>query len=116
MKILSPRAHGYLDVLAVIGFLAGPRILEFEGTPATIAYALGGLHMLVTLATDFPFGVAKVLPMPLHGLIEFAVSILLFAMPWIAGFAEVEPARCFFLGAGAFVLLAFLITDYTRGR
>jgi len=116
MKILGPRAHGYVDYLVVVAFVGGPAVFGFEGQPKTIAFALAVVHLLLTSVTAFPVGLVKLVPFPLHGLLEFAVSILLFALPWVAGFSEVEPARNFFVGAGAAVLLAFLVTDYTSGR
>jgi hypothetical protein len=116
MNILSPRAHGYLDYLVVAGFVGGPAVFEFEGLPATIAYVLAGAHLLITVLTHFPLGLAKAIPLPLHGLIEFGVSIVLFALPFVAGFHADEGARHFYLGAGASILLVFLITDYMPGR
>ena len=116
MKILSPRAHGYVDFLVVIGFIGGPAVFEFEGLPKTIAFALAVVHLLLTTTTNFPMGLVKLVPFPLHGLLEFAVSIVLFALPWLAGFSGDAMARNFYVGAGASVLLAFLITDYTGGR
>jgi hypothetical protein len=71
MQILSPRAHGYVDYLVVIGFFAGPRVFEFDGVPATIAYVLAGAHLVLTLATAFPLGLVRIVPFPLHGIIEF---------------------------------------------
>lgn len=116
MKILSPRAHGYIDFLVVVGFVGGPAVFGFEGLPRTIAFALAVAHLLLTSITAFPMGFVKLVPLPLHGLLEFAISIVLFAMPWLAGFSGDEMARNFYLGAGASVLLAFLITDYLPGR
>jgi len=114
LKILSPRGHGYIDYLVVIGFFSGPRVFELEGSAATASYALAAIHLAVTVLTDFPLGLVRAIPFPLHGILEFFVSIVLFALPWILGFSGVESARLFYLGAGAAVLLAFLITDYGR--
>ncbi len=114
MNILSPRGHGYVDYLVVIGFFAGPSVFELEGTPATVAYALAAIHLVLTLATDFPLGLVRAIPFPLHGLIEFAVSAILIALPWILGFSGDEHARCFYVGAGASVLAVFLLTDYRK--
>jgi len=116
MKILSPRAHGYIDYLVVVGFVGGPAVFGFDGLPMNIAYGLAVVHLLLTSVTAFPMGLVKLVPFPLHGLLEFAVAIVLFALPWIAGFSGVEMARNFYVGAGASVLAAFLITDYTSRR
>ena len=114
MKVLSPRGHGYIDYLVVLAFCAAPSVLEFEGTPETAAYALAGVHLLLTILTDFPLGLAKLVPFPLHGILEFLVAILLVALPWVLGFHGIEAAKMFYIGAGASVLLVFLITDYRR--
>ena len=115
MKLLSPRAHGYVDYLVVAWFLAGPNVFQFGGLAATIAYVLAGVHLLLTVATNFPLGLVKVVPFPLHGLIEVGVAVLLFALPWVAGFSIDEVAKNFYVGAGAAVLVVFLITDYLAG-
>jgi len=104
-----------VDYLVVAWFLAGPNVFEFAGTAATIAYVLAGVHGLLTVATSFPMGLVKVIPFPLHGLIEVGVAILLFALPWVAGFSGDEVAKNFYVGAGAGVLVVFLITDYLAG-
>jgi hypothetical protein len=112
MSILSPRVHGCVDYLAVIGFAAAPSVFALEATPATLAYTLSGVHLVLTLATDFPLGLVRAIPFPLHGLIEFAVAVVLLALPWVFGFAADEHARVFCIGASASVLAVFLLTDY----
>jgi len=112
MQILSPRGHGYVDYLVVIGFFSGPRVFEFDGVAATIAYVLAGAHLVLTLATAFPLGLVRIVPFPLHGIIEFFVGVVLLGLPWAAGFSGNEMAKLFFLCAGATVILAFLVTDY----
>jgi hypothetical protein len=115
MKILSPRAHGYVDYLVVAWFLAGPSVFGLAGLAATIAYALAVVHLLMTIATNFPMGLLKLIPFPLHGLIEVGIAVLLFALPWMAGFYGDATAKDFYVGAGAGVLVVFLISDYTAG-
>ncbi len=112
MKILSPRAHGYIDYLVVIGFFSGPRVFEFDGIAATIAYGLAAVHLVLTLATAFPLGLVRIVPLPLHGILEFFVGVVLLGLPWAASFSGDERAKLFFLCAGACVILAFLLTDY----
>ena len=116
MKILSPKGHGYIDYLVVLGFLAAPEVLEFDGTPATVCYVLACVHLLLTVGTDAPFGLVHAIAFPLHGIIEFFVAIALMAMPWILGVSGNDTLRNFFIGAGAFVIVIFLITDYRNMR
>jgi hypothetical protein len=113
MKILSPRAHGYLDYLVVAAFLIGPSLFAFSQTPKTLAYVLGVVHLFVTLLTAFPLGVVKLIPFTVHGVLEFLVALGLIALPWLAGFAATDaPARTFYVAAGIVVLLVVAVTDY----
>lgn len=112
MAVLGPRAHGCVDYLAVAGFAAAPSVFHLEATPATLAYTLSAVHLVLTLATDFPLGIVRAIPFPLHGLIEFAVAIVVLALPWVFGFSADETARVFCIGASASVLAVFLLTDY----
>jgi len=112
MKILDPRSHGLIDFALAAAFLAAPRVLGFDTRLAAIAYGVSALHLVLTLATRFPPGLARVIPFPLHGLIEFAEGVVFIALPWAAGFSGNENGRTLFVGAGLGVLVVFLITDY----
>jgi hypothetical protein len=116
MKVFSPRGHGYIDYLVVLGFLGGPTVFGLQGPPEVACYVLACVHLLLTIATDAPFGLVRAIAFPLHGILEFFVSIALMAMPWLLGFHADEVARNFYIGSGACVLLAFLITDYRKVR
>ena len=112
MKILNPKIHGYLDYGVVILFLAAPTLLGLTGIPATIAYTLAVVHLLVTVITAFPLGIVQLLSLPLHGAIELVVSFALIALPWIFGFASDLAARNFFIAAGVLIFAVWLVTDY----
>ena len=56
MKPITPSTHGYLDYVTVAVFLLAPKLLGFEGLPALLSWTLAGVHLVLTLATDFPLG------------------------------------------------------------
>ena len=112
MKIVSPRIHGYFDFLTVVIFLLAPTLLGLSELPAMFAYALAGVHLIVTLASDFPFGVVKLIPFTIHGWIERLVGPSLIALPFIFGFAGEEAARNFYVAMGLVVIVLGLLTDY----
>jgi len=86
MKILNPRVHGYLDYVLVALFLLAPTLFGLSSVPSIISYALAGIHFTETVLTAFPLGLVSLLPFTVHGAIEFLISFVLIAMPWIAGF------------------------------
>ncbi len=112
MKILSPRVHGYLDYVVVVAFALAPSLLNFSETPATVSYVLAAVHLIETLITRFPLGVFKILPFTVHGSIEFVLSFLLVAMPWVFGYSNEPAARNYYVGAGIGLFVVWLITDY----
>ena len=112
MKMISPTNHGYLDFATVVIFLLVPTLFSLNGLPAILAYALAIIHLAVTLATDFPFGVIKIIPFKLHGWIERLVGPSLVVMPFILGFANDAAARNFYVFIGLVIIVVGMLTDY----
>lgn len=112
MKVISPRIHGYLDFLTVFIFLLAPTLLGLEQLSAILAYSLAVVHLIVTLASDFPFGVVKLIPFTVHGWIERMVGPLLIAVPFILNFSDEEVARNFYIAMGIIIVLVGMLTDY----
>ena len=96
----------------VAAFLIAPSLLGFSRFPAQIAYILGIVHLALTLLTNFPGGLLKVVPLYVHAIIEFIVAIVLIPLPWVLDFAAEASVRCFYIGAGIVILLAWLFSDY----
>jgi hypothetical protein len=112
MKILSPRAHGYIDYGVVALMLLAPTLFGFVGVAASLCYILAAIHAGMTLLTAFPLGMAKIIPFTAHGAIEGVVALFLLASPWLFGFSVVPEARNFFIAASLLVGVVFFITDY----
>ena len=115
MKIFDPKLHGILDYIVVAAFASAPAVLNLTGLAAVVSYALAVIHLLLTLVTAFPLGLVKIVPLPLHGAIEFVVSIALVGLPWLLKFDQNATARNFFVGAGVIIFAVWLVTDY-RGE
>lgn len=112
MRILDARIHGILDLVAVLAFLLGPLVFGLGGSPALISYTLAIVHLAMTLLTRFPMGRVKVIPFPLHGIVELVVGVALLILPSYAGYAPGSPARRFYLGMGAAILVVWALTAY----
>jgi hypothetical protein len=111
MKIISPTQHGYLDYLTVTLFLFAP-IVGLSGIAGILGYALAGIHLALTLATDFPLGAAKLIPFSIHGWVERVVGPILILLPFVLGFDVTE--RIFYIVIGVFIILVGLLTDYRQ--
>lgn len=115
MKFIAPKLHSFIDYLVVAFLLAAPTIFGFSGFLSTFTYVLGSVHLMLTLLTDFNFGLFKVIPLPLHGLIEFVVGIALIVLAYTLFKNDVD-GKLFYTAFGAAVLLVWLVTDYNSSK
>lgn len=116
MRILGATGHGLIDYAMVAILAAGPWLAGFSGPQSTLCWALAVAHFLLTAATRFPLGAAKLIGFPLHGAIEAAIAVLLLFLPWIANFAAGVRSRNFFLLMGLLLGITFVVTDYRGVR
>jgi uncharacterized membrane protein YhaH (DUF805 family) len=77
MTRLSPKVHGVLDYLTVLFLALSPYLFSMSSAAAVFTYMLAAVHLLLTLFTNFAAGVVRVVPLRVHGAIEFCVSFLL---------------------------------------
>jgi hypothetical protein len=113
MNFLNARLHGYLDLVTVAVFVLAPFLFGLGGYVAAVAWGLAAVHLALTLLTRFPLGVVKVIPFPVHGVVELIVGVVLvLAMPRLLGAGLGSPARSFFTGAGVAILVVWVLTRY----
>ena len=111
MGIIPPNVHRILDFIAVIAFALAPTVFRMHGNTAMLAYALAVIHLVVTLATQFPGSTARrPIPYHVHGMIELIVGVLLLAIPfvrhWTFGAAKFYPA------IGIVIIIIWALTKY----
>ena len=111
MKILNASIHGILDYATVIAFASAPMLLGFSGTAAMLAYLLAGVHLAMTVLTDMPLGLVKIIPMRLHALVEMFVGPSLLAVALLAP-SLVMGAQEFFVASGIAICAVWFFSDY----
>jgi hypothetical protein len=112
MKIISSKAHAALDYLTVVIFALAPTAIGLTGTSAIISYVLAAVHLSMTLVTDMPFSLVKIVPIKLHALVELTVGPVLV----IGGLLLELPtsARTFFVAMGIIIFAVWLLSSYDR--
>ncbi|NII84124.1 MULTISPECIES: hypothetical protein [unclassified Pedobacter] len=113
MKMISPKFHAVLDYLLVMLLLASPDVFGLSKTASTLAYALGIIHFLLTISTNFSGGIFKIINLKLHGLIEFFVSVILVILAFTL-FKGNLVDEIFYACLGLLILIIFTLTDYKR--
>jgi hypothetical protein len=109
MKPISLTVHGVIDYLAAVIFAVAPAVIGLSGWPAALSYALAGIHLLMTLLTDFPAGVIKVIPIALHQWVERIVGPVLIILAFVS---MTEAARAFFVAMGIIIFAVERLTAY----
>jgi hypothetical protein len=112
MKIISDTTHGIIDYITVAIFVLAPMLFGLTGLAAMLAYALAVIHLGMTLLTDMPLGLIKLIPMNLHAAVEMMVGPVLIigslAAPSLSG-----GGRAFFAIAGISICGVWLLSSYT---
>jgi hypothetical protein len=113
MRFIAPKIHGIIDILVIIFLFGSPTFFGFTGLIATFTYVLGIIHLLLTLLTDYSIGVVKVIPFPVHGIIEFVVGVALIALAYTV-FSGDPVGKLYYVIFGTVILLTWLCTDYNN--
>ncbi len=110
LKFLSDKMHGILDYGVVIIFALAPTLLGIGDMAAWLCYALAAIHLVMTLFTDMPLGVVKLVPIKLHGTIELLVGLALIVVAWV--FPELRSGQLFFTLMGAIIFFVWVSSNY----
>jgi len=109
---ISSRLHGVIDYGSAAFLLVSPVLFDINGVAGMFTYLLGITHLVLTLLTDFGAGVIKVIPLKVHGLIEFVVSIALVPVSWWFKHSGNGFAGWFYLVFAAMLFMVWSLTDY----
>jgi hypothetical protein len=90
MRFISTRTHGVIDYLMGALLIVAPYILGFaDGTAAQWIPQIIGVALIgAALMTDYEYGTIRMIPMPVHLLLDVAAGALLAVSPWLFGFAD----------------------------
>ncbi len=109
---LNSKTHGAIDYLVVVFLFLSPTLFGLIDITTTFTYVVAAIHLLLTITTKFEFGLVKIIPFKIHGVIELIVSIVLIGVAFYLGNLEGELSRNFYLSFGIAVFITWLITDY----
>ena len=104
--------HGILGYAFAVVLIAAPFVLDFDASAATAVSLVAGIAMLVVeAASEMPTGLARVVPVGIHVVLDFVVSAVLIASPFLFGFRDDTQAVALFLVLG---VVGVLVTIGTR--
>ena len=115
MKVLSPVAHGVIDIAFITVLAMAPIVLDLVPVVDTACYVMAGGYLLLTLMTDFRYGLFRVVPYPVHGWLDLLTGIALLIAPFVLDFEAGSAERNLCLALGAVSVITWFLTDWKAG-
>lgn len=116
LHFIPTSVHGGLDYLMGLLLIALPWLFGFAagGAETWVPIVLGGGVLLYSLCTDYEWGLVRAIPMPLHLGLDGAGGLVLFASPFLFGFADevMNPHLAF----GLLEIVVALVTQPVSSR
>src|SRR3712207_2077021 len=90
MRFLPTRVHGVIDYLWGIALMASPWLFGFADVSSAtwVAVIFGAGAILYSAFTAYELGLLKILPMPMHLILDGLGGLVLAASPFLLGFAD----------------------------
>ena len=112
MKILSAKAHGILDYTTVLFLALSPSLFKMPSPDSQFTYVLAFIHLCLTLLTSFKLGVYRIIPLRLHGLIEFCVAMVLLIVTLVFNVWKAEVSFYFYTAFSIVLFFVWFFSDY----
>jgi hypothetical protein len=110
---IPPFAHGLLEYGAGVLLLVAPFLFSFDSDSATALSIFAGLGVVALAAsTASSTGVAKVIPLGVHVLLDVVVVAFLVAAPFLFGFSGDAAPTAFFMVLGVWHLILTIATRF----
>lgn len=115
-KPLQPYNHGIVDYVVGILLLVSPWLFGFADNSYTamiVMRTMGIILIGLSLLTDYPLGVFKVIPFKTHGIIEAIGAVFLLLSPWIMGYSIIGSATSIAVIVGLLWITVVVMTNYS---
>jgi hypothetical protein len=88
MRFIDSRTHAVIDYMSGILFIASPWLLGFAnlGAAMILPSIMGISIIMLSLLTDFEYGLLPAVSLPTHLTIDVFIGLMLLLSPWIFGF------------------------------
>jgi hypothetical protein len=115
-KAITPKGHAVIDYITLGAFIVtGALYWRRHKRAALSAFICGGAELALSLLTDYPGGVKKVISFPTHCKVDIGLAAMTAAMPEFMGFEDDREKR-FFLAQSAGITVATNLTDVSGTR
>lgn len=113
LKLLPARIHGLGDYGSAFALILVGLLVDGSGEARGTGVVLGLVLLVVSLLTDYPLGVRRIIPFKLHSAGDYLGAGALITAPFLLGFSDTdEGLTAFYVAVGAVLVAVSLLTDY----
>lgn len=112
MKIISASFHAVIDYLFVLILIIAPMAFHLGDNVSTISYVFAAIHLVLTLLTNNTGGIIKVIPLRIHGVIDFLAGVVFLGLAFWFNSKNDVPGYYYFLVLGLICVIVFFLTNY----
>src|SRR3954454_22422061 len=110
---IPPLLHGILDYVFAVVLIAAPFVLNFDdNTAVALSLALGLCAIILGAFTSWATGIVKSIPVAVHTVVDYVLSIFLIAAQLLFGFNPHDAASAFSYVLGILCLLLTIASRY----
>jgi hypothetical protein len=111
--MISPFFHGLAGYAIGAILIAAPFLFGFEASAAVAVSLVAGVFAVVLEASsDLPTGLARVVPVAIHFLVDLILAAVLIAAPFLFGFSDESAPTALFIVVGIGGLLLTIGTKF----
>ncbi|HVM16071.1 MAG TPA: hypothetical protein VM290_00625 [Gaiellaceae bacterium] len=115
--LIPPLVHGVLEYAVGAFLILAPFLFGFEASAAVaVSIVAGVLTLVIGASSDLPTGLARVIPVGIHFVLDIVIAAALIAAPFLFGFAGETPPTAVMIGAGIGGLLLTIGTTFVPGE
>ena len=96
-KVIDPAKHAVLDYgVAATFFAIGASMMKRHKGASTLAFVNGAMVLGMSLFTDYPGGIWRKIPFPVHGALDMVQAAVAGLGPVVMGFGNDPEATAFY--------------------
>lgn len=113
LQLLPAKIHGIGDYGSGLALILVALLVGGSGEAVATGVVIGAVLLVVSVLTDYPLGIIRVVPFKVHSAGDYLGALALIAAPFVLGFNDTDGGlTAFYVAVGVVLIAVSLITDY----
>ncbi len=113
LKLVPAKIHGVADYASGLALILVALLVGGSDEAVATGVVLGAVLLVVSVLTDYPLGIVRVVPFKVHSAGDYLGAVALIAAPFVLGFNDTDGGlTAFYIAVGVALIAISLVTDY----